>query len=139
MIAFPYRIGRTAGSVSEPAAAGLPVLKGGTERIFDLLSLFDVAFFILTKVTGVINNNNADHLIFWTLWAEEGTGNALAFSVQQDKLCGSHIRPLFTFSITFAVYFEYGQVILANIGLFSYCLKGVLIFGSLHFATRHFF
>jgi len=98
-----------------------------------------VQFFILNKVTGVINNNYAGHWIFWMLWAKEGTGNALAFSVQQDKLFGSHIRPVFTFSITFAVYFEYGQVIMTNIDLFSYCLKAVLIFGSLHFAPRLFF
>lgn len=75
-------------------------------------------FFILTKVTGVINNNYADHRIFWILSAEDGTGNALAFSVQQGELRGSHIRPVLMFSITLAVYFEYGQMILANIGLF---------------------
>jgi hypothetical protein len=44
LIAFLYRPERTAGSVGELAAADLPVLKGGTKRIFDLLPFFGVVF-----------------------------------------------------------------------------------------------
>jgi hypothetical protein len=65
VIARLYYPGGLQDRSADTGAASLPVLKGGTERLIDFLSFLGVSFFILTKVTGVINNNYSDYRIIW--------------------------------------------------------------------------